>query len=231
MRTPRIGSGALSIMNKLLRIILADDHSIVRYGIRIALEENRAVEIVAEAGNSDELIAVVQTVACDVIVTDYAMPGERTQDGIALIDRLTRIRPNVPIIVITALRNAAILNKLMAKGVKAIVEKAGGVQELSLALVAAAQQRTYLSPGLESLLASASIVGQRVGREAALTTAELEVIRLFAYDGMTATQISQRLNRSPKTISRHKVNAQRKLGLSTNQELLEYCRNNDLSSV
>lgn len=231
MRTPRVGSGALGIMNKLLRIILADDHSIVRYGIRIALEENRAVEIVAEACNSDELIAVVQTVACDVIVTDYAMPGERTQDGIALIDRLMRIRPDVPIIVITALRNAAILNKLMAKGVKAIVEKAGGVEELSLALVAAAQQRTYLSPGLESLLASASIVGQRVGREAALTTAELEVIRLFAYDGMTATQISQRLNRSPKTISRHKVNAQRKLGLSTNQELLEYCRNNDLSSV
>ncbi len=218
-------------MNKLLRIILADDHSIVRYGIRVALEANRVAEVVAEAADSDELVSVVRTVACDLIVTDYAMPGERTQDGIALVERLMRIKPNVPIVVVTALRNAAILNKLVAKGVKAIVEKAGGVQELNQALIAAAQDRTYLSPGLESLLASASIVGHRVGTEAVLTTAELEVIRLFAYDGLTATQISQRLNRSPKTISRHKINAQRKLGLSTNQELLEYCRKNDLSSA
>ncbi|MEX3957889.1 response regulator [Trinickia sp. EG282A] len=218
-------------MNKLLRIIIADDHAVVRYGIRTALEANGMAEIVGEAGTADELIAAVKAVPCDLIVTDYAMPGGRTQDGVALIDRLKRIKPDMPIVVITALRNAAIHNKLMAKGVKAIVEKAGGVQELSFALLAAAQGRTYLSPGLESLLASASIVGPRVGHVAELTTAELEVIRLFAYDGLTATQISQRLNRSPKTISRHKINAQRKLGLSTNQELLEYCRNNDLSSA
>jgi two-component system capsular synthesis response regulator RcsB len=218
-------------MNKLLRIILADDHSIVRYGIRLAVEANHVAQVVAEAANSDELIAAVRIEACDAIVTDYAMPGECTRDGIALIDRLMRIKPEVPIIVVTALRNAAILNKLAARGVKGIVEKAGGVHELHLALLAAAQNRTYLSPGLELLLASASIVGPHVGREVALTTSELEVIRLFAYDGLTATQISQRLNRSPKTVSRHKVNAQRKLGLSTNQELLEYCRKTDLSSA
>lgn len=215
-------------MTKLLRIILADDHAIVRYGIRIAIEANHVAEIVAEASTSDELIAAVQSQPCDAIVTDYSMPGERTQDGIALIDRLMRIKPDLPIIVITALRNAAILNKLVAKGVNAIVGKSGGVQELHLALLAAAQKRNYLSPGIESLLASASIVGPRVGREVTLTKAELEVIRLFAYDGLTATQISERLNRSAKTISRHKVNGQRKLGLFTNQELLEYCRTNDL---
>jgi two-component system, NarL family, captular synthesis response regulator RcsB len=218
-------------MNKLLRIILADDHSIVRFGIRLAVEANHVAEVVAEAADSDELIAVVQTEACDAIVTDYAMPGKRTQDGMALIDRLMRIKPEVPIIVVTALRNAAILNKLAAKGVKGIVEKAGGVQELQLALLAAAQNRTYLSPGLESMLASASIIGPHVGREVVLTTAELEVIRLFADEGLTATQISQRLNRSPKTVSRHKNNAQRKLGVTTTQGLLEYCRKNDLSSA
>jgi two-component system capsular synthesis response regulator RcsB len=224
-----VGSGV--IMNKLLRIILADDHSIVRFGIRLAIEANRVAQVVAEAANSDELIAAVNTHACDAIVTDYSMPGERTQDGIALIGRLMRMKPEAPIIVITALRNAAILNKLVAKGVKGIVEKAGGVQELHLALLAAAQNRTYLSPGIESLLASASIIGQHVGRDVVLTTSELEVIRLFAQEGLTPTQISERLNRSPKTVSRHKNNAQRKLGLQTNQDLLEYCRKNDLSST
>lgn len=218
-------------MNSLLRIILADDHSIVRYGIRLAVEANNVAQVIAEAANSDELIAAVQMHACDAIVTDFSMPGVRTQDGIALIDRLMRIRPEIPIIVITALRNAAIINKLVAKGVKCIVEKAGGVQELHSALLAAAQRRSYLSPGLESLLANASIVGSRVGRDVALTTAEMEILRLFAYDGLTASQISERLNRSVKTISRHKRNAQQKLGLATNQELLEYCRKNDLSSA
>jgi len=130
----------------------------------------------------------------------------------------------VPIIVVTALRNAAILNKLLAKGVKAVVEKAGGVNELHCALVAAGQGRSYVSPGVEKLLARMNLVGERVGREATLTTAEMEVIRLFAADGLTAAQIAERLNRSVKTVSAHKVRAQHKLGVGTNQELLEYWR-------
>jgi two-component system, NarL family, captular synthesis response regulator RcsB len=214
-------------MNKSFRIILADDHAIVRYGIRLAIEASGVAEIVAEASSSDELIAVVKSEPCDAIVTDYSMPGEITQDGMALVDRLMRLCPNAPIVVITALRNAAILNKLIAKGVKAIVEKAGGVTELHYALLAVSQGRFYLSPGLQSLLAGASIVGTRVGHEAKLTTAELEVIRLFV-QGQSPTEIAQRLNRSVKTISRHKVSAQRKLGAHNSQQLLEYCRKNNV---
>lgn len=208
-------------MNNSLRIILADDHTIVRYGIRLAVEANGVAQVVAEASNSDELIAAVQTEACDAIVTDYSMPGEITQDGMALVDRLMRIRHDVPIIVVTALRNAAILNKLMAKGVKGIVEKAGGVQELHYALLAVAQGLSYLSPGLQSMLASASIVGSRVGHEAKLTTMESEVIRHFV-QGLSPTEIAQRLNRSVKTISRHKMSGQRKLGAANSQQLIEY---------
>lgn len=211
-------------MNKPLQIILADDHNIVRYGIRLAVEASGVAQVVAEAATSDELIAVVQAQTCDVIVTDFSMPGAKTRDGIALIDRLKRLCPGVPIIVITALRNAAILNKLIAKGVKAIVEKAGGFNELHCALVAASQGRVYLSPGLQTLLAGVSLVGGRVGREATLTTAELEVVRMFAYDGLTPTEIARRLNRSVKTVSAHKKRAQQKLGLPTNQLLIEYYR-------
>ncbi|GLU32596.1 response regulator [Trinickia caryophylli] len=218
-------------MNQVLRIIVADDHAIVRHGIRLAAEASRVAQVVAEAANSDELIAAVQAQSFDAIVTDYAMPGERTQDGIALIDRLMRMRPNVPIVVVTAMRNVAILNKLISKGISGIVEKAGGVHELQAALLAVVQERHYVSPGIQSLLASASIVGSRVGKDATLTTAELEVVRLFAREGLTPNQISQRLNRSVKTISRHKMNAQRKLGLATNQDLLEYCRKHDISAV
>lgn len=214
-------------MNKPLQIILAEDHGIVRYGIRLAIEAGHVAHVVAEAADSDELIAAVRQYPCDAIVTDLSMPGTRTRDGIALVDRLQRICPGVPIIVVTAMRNAAILNKLLAKGVKGVVEKAGGVNELHCALVAAAQSRTYVSPGVEKLLARMNLVGERVGKEATLTTAEMEVIRLFAADGLTAAQIAERLNRSVKTVSAHKVRAQHKLGLGTNQELLEYWRAHD----
>lgn len=214
-------------MNKPLQVILAEDHGIVRYGIRLAIEAGHVAHVVAEAADSDELIAAVRQYPCDAIVTDLSMPGTRTRDGIALVDRLQRICPGVPIIVVTAMRNAAILNKLLAKGVKGVVEKAGGVNELHCALVAAAQSRTYVSPGVEKLLARMNLVGERVGKEATLTTAEMEVIRLFAADGLTAAQIAERLNRSVKTVSAHKVRAQHKLGLGTNQELLEYWRAHD----
>lgn len=214
-------------MNKPLQIILAEDHGIVRYGIRLAIEAGHVAHVVAEAADSDELIAAVRQHPCDAIVTDLSMPGTRTRDGIALVVRLQRICPGVPIIVVTALRNAAILNKLLARGVKGVVDKAGGVNELHCALVAAGQGRTYVSPGVEKLLARMNLVGERVGKEATLTTAEMEVIRLFAADGLTAAQIAERLNRSVKTVSAHKVRAQHKLGLGTNQELLEYWRAHD----
>lgn len=214
-------------MNTPLQVILAEDHGIVRYGIRLAIETGHIAQVAAEAANSDELISLVKEREFDVIVTDLSMPGTLTRDGIPLIDRLQRIRPDIPIVVVTAMRNAAILNKLLAKGVSAVVEKAGGINELHSALVAAAQSRPYVSPGIEALLANMSLVGTRMGKEATLTAAELDVVRLFAHEKLTAGQIAQRLNRSVKTVSAHKMRAQHKLGLSTSQELLEYWQAND----
>lgn len=209
-------------MNTPLQIILAEDHGIVRHGIRLAIEASRVARVVEEAASSDELIAAVKARQCDAIVTDLSMPGKRTRDGIPLIDRLQRMRPEVSIIIVTAMSNAAILNKLIAKGVTAIVEKAGGINELHSALIAAAQGRTYVSPGVEAILARVSLVGTRIGKEAKLTAAELDVVRLFAHEKLTPAQIAERLNRSVKTVSAHKMRAQQKLGLSTSLELLEY---------
>ena len=220
-----------SVVNTPLQIILAEDHGIVRHGIRLAIDAGHIAQVVAEAANSDELISLVKEREFDAVVTDLSMPGTATRDGVPLIDRLRRIRPGLPIIVVTAMRNAAILNKLLAKQVNAIVEKAGGINELHSALVAVAQGRLYVSPGVEALLANRSLVGTRIGKEATLTAAELDVVRLFADEKLTAGQIAQRLNRSVKTISAHKMRAQHKLGLSSSQELLEYWQSNDRCST
>jgi two-component system capsular synthesis response regulator RcsB len=204
---------------------LADDHGIVRYGIRSALEADGIAEVVEEAANSDELIAIVKrTDAFDAIVTDFMMPGERTRDGTALLGQLGRRCPDVPIIVITAMRNAAVLNEMLSHVRVSLVEKAGNVAELRKALLAAAQGRTYISPGIERLLASVDIIGSKVGAAPRITKAEMEVLRLFVMERLTPKQISERLNRSVKTTSRHKRSVMEKMGLRTTQELLEFCQ-------
>jgi two-component system, NarL family, captular synthesis response regulator RcsB len=209
-------------------VILADDHPIIRYGIRMALESNRIAKVVGEAGSPMEVFKVLSAIPCDIIVTDFSMPDDHSRDGLYLIERIQRAHPNLPIVVITALRNAGVLSALLRKGVKGLLEKEGNVSELGLALHAVNMGRVYVSPSLRSLLTSREVDAQR-GGESKLTQAEIEVLRLFAYEGLTSQQISERLNRSRKTISRHKRSAQAKLGLATNQELLEYCRRVDLS--
>jgi len=206
--------------------VLADDHALIRYGMKMALESGGLARVVGEASGPAELFGLLARVDCDVLVTDFAMPDEQNRDGLSLIERLARVHPTMPVIVITALRNAGLLRTLLDLGVKGLVAKGGGVNELILAFQAVSRGRDYVCTPLKALLLEASAAPRL---KAALTRAEIEVLRLFAHDGLTSQQIAERLNRSRKTISRHKCSALAKLGLSTDQELLDYCRQVDLS--
>jgi two-component system capsular synthesis response regulator RcsB len=219
-----LDGGAPAIPN----VILADDHALIRYGMKMALESSGLARVTGEAGGPAELFRLLAQADCDVVVTDFAMPDEENRDGLSLIDRLARLHPDIPVIVITALRNAGLLKTLLDLGVKGLVAKGGGVNELMLAFQAVSKGRDYVCAPLRQLLLEASVAPKV---HAALTRAEIEVLRLFANDGLTSKQISERLNRSRKTISRHKCSALAKLGLSTDQELLDYCRQVDLSAV
>jgi two-component system capsular synthesis response regulator RcsB len=216
-----VGQGAPSI-------ILADDHPIVRYGIRQALESQGLAKVLGEASSARELLEAVAKTPCEMIVTDFSMPDEQNRDGLSLIERLTRLFPDKPIVVITALRNPGLVAALLKHGVRAVVEKSGDIAELALAIKAASSGRKYISRSLRSLLVSHE-VAIKEQETPKLTQAEIEVLRLFAYEGLTSQQISERLSRSRKTVSRHKRSAQAKLGLSTNQELIEYCRRVNLA--
>lgn len=211
-------------------VVLADDHPIIRYGIRMALESNRIARVVGEAGSPNELLNVLVETPCDIVVTDFSMPDDQSRDGLYLIERLMRTYPELPIVVVTALRNAGVLSTLLRKGVKGLIEKEGSVNDLGLALHAVSVGREYISPSLRNLLTIREVNPKR-SAASRLTQAEIEVLRLFAYEGLTSQQISEKLNRSRKTVSRHKRSAQAKLGLATNQELLEYCRRVDLTGA
>lgn len=213
------------------RVILADDHPIVRFGMRTAIEAAGVAEVMAEAATADELwdLLTRHGAGCHAVVSDLSMPGGASQDGLALVERLLRLYPRMPVLIVTATRNAAVLNALIKAGVKGLMEKGGDVREIGIALQAVLQGRTYQSPGVRELIEDADIhSGGGENASQRLSKTEVEIVRLFVNEGLTSKQISERVNRSAKTISRHKRNAQMKLGTPTDQELIEYWRTKEL---
>ncbi|GLQ87540.1 response regulator transcription factor [Dyella flagellata] len=203
------------------KVILADDHPIIRFILQHMLHSSGVAEVVAEAASPSQLLKLLSTTPCDVIVTDFCMPDVRGRDGLALIRRLARVYPGTPVIVFTALRHPGLLRAALQGGACGLVHKAHDRAELARALLAVSKGRTYVGEELGVLL-SAHTTSQRA--HPPLTQAEMEVLRLFAHQGLATKQIAAHLHRSPVTVSRHKHNAQAKLGLNTDQQLLDYCR-------
>lgn len=203
------------------RVVLADDHPIVRLALRRMLESSGKIAVVAEAASPSELLRILSTTACDVIVSDLCMPDDRTRDGLALVQRLTRLYRDTPLVILTALSNTELLRSILQQGARGLVHKEGNVTELLFALHAVNEGETYIDRGLRALLPPPP---PELPPALPLTLAEMEVLRLFAYEGLSAAQIAKRLHRSHKTVSRHKRNAQAKLGLETDHALIDYCR-------
>jgi two-component system capsular synthesis response regulator RcsB len=224
---------------KSIRVVMADDHPVVLMGMRLILREYRKnLRVVGEAGSGKALLELLARQPCDLLVTDFSMPGDDdAEDGLLLIRRLRRSHPDLPIIVMTMIRNPALVRGMFAAGANGVVGKTDMAKELLLALQAVMGGRTYASSGLHEWLdrtmvpedpgetASAPVSGE--ADLAALSPREAEVVRMYA-GGLTVTQIAERLRRSVKTVSQQKNDAMRKLGLSSNSQLYEFARNSGL---
>jgi two-component system capsular synthesis response regulator RcsB len=222
-----------------IRVVVADDHPVVLMGMKLILRESRKnLRIVGEAGSGKALLELIAKQPCDVLVTDFSMPDDSgSEDGLQLIRRLRRNHPDLPIIVMTMIRNPALVRGMFAAGANGVVGKADMARELLLALQAVTGGRTYVSSDLhewldrtvapESLGETASVPVPEEMNLAALSPREAEVVRMYA-GGLTVTQIAERLRRSVKTVSQQKNDAMRKLGLSSNSQLYEFARSSGL---
>ncbi|RPE81574.1 response regulator transcription factor [Vulcaniibacterium tengchongense] len=211
-----------------LRVVLADDHPVVVMGVRAVIESSGVGRVVAEAANPDELMAVLAATPCDVLITDFAMPGSRQVDGYSMIGLLRRQFPDLPIVLLTMMNNPATLRRVAAAGVLGLVEKGAAMEELPAAIQSAARGRPYFSASLRQKIEEAE--GSTAGYgEVRLSPRETEVVRLLA-SGLTVTQIAERLHRSVTTISRQKGDAMRKLGITSDAELYAYAREHGLGS-
>lgn len=212
-----------------LRIVLSDDHPVVRAGVRSLLETAAGLNdnwtVVAEAANADELLSLLAQTPLDLLITDFSMPGSRSGDGLTLIGQIRRRYPDLPVIVLTMISNVPVLRAIADAGVRGLLDKAAAAAELPHVVRMVMQGREYYGEALRSALAGAD--GER--DEQVLSPREAEVLRMFVA-GNSVSQIAAQLHRSKQTISRQKTDAMNKLGLRNDLEIYDYARSMGLIS-
>jgi two-component system capsular synthesis response regulator RcsB len=205
----------------MLRVIIADDHPIVRIGQKVVIEASGTCKVVGEASGPDDLLVLLSTTPCDVLVTDFAMPGGRQADGYSLLSLLQRQYPTIPVILVTMFANIATLRASFAHGAQAIVAKKASAKELPSAIKAVIKGQTFASECLREQLHEAGTGDQSQAPQ--LSGKEREVVRMLA-SGLTVSQIAARVNRSISTISKQKSTAMTRLCISTDVDLFAYAR-------
>ncbi|HDN9005863.1 response regulator [Aeromonas sp. 602658] len=208
------------------RIILSDDHPLILAGIRSLIKKiTPRCDVVAEAYRVSDLYILLRQQPCDLLITDFSMPGDSRSDGLVMVQQLRREYPNLAIIVLTQLHNNAILQALLQCGISGLILKKSVITELSEAIRQVLLGHTYIGKSVKTLLTEAGI--SRHTDLTPLTPKESEVVRLLA-SGMSVTQVAEHLNRSVKTISTQKKSAMMRLGLQSDSELFFYAQNNGL---
>ncbi|MCL6703635.1 response regulator transcription factor [Pseudomonas sp. T1.Ur] len=205
----------------MLRVILADDHPLIRIGQKVVIEASGKYKVVGEADGPDQLLELLDTTACDVLVTDFAMPGDQQIDGYGLLSLLHRQYPALPVVLVTMFASVATLRASFTHGVQAIVAKRASAKDLPQALNAVIAGQRFVSECLRAQLLEAGAGDQC--RSPQLSDKEREVVRMLA-SGMTVSEIAARVNRSISTISKQKSTAMRRLCISTDVDLYAYAR-------
>ncbi|MGH8780894.1 response regulator [Paraburkholderia sp.] len=207
-------------MKQNIRVIVADDHSVIRVCVAYLLAAEPHMSLVGTAIDAPSLAALFESRPCDVIVADLGMPGfDGENNAVTMLGRLMRHPACPPVVILTMLRHPPVLNALLLLGAAAIVDKRDTVEALIHAIEAAVRHRRYLSRHVE-LRTRRSARPRHVG---VLSAREWEVFG-YCVRGFTVSQIAERLRRSTKTISMQKRSALRKLGLETGTDLIDYAR-------
>ena len=203
-----------------LRVVIADDHSVVRRGLRQVLEADTGVEVVAEAEDIDGARRYVRGHKPDVLVLDLNMPGGATLDA---IPELRAEAPNTQLVILTMQNEPAYARQALAAGVMGYVLKEAADDELVEAVKRAAAGDTYLNPRLGARLAAEPPPGPPDG----LSEREVEVLKMIAL-GHTNAEIAGQLYLSVRTVETHRAHIQQKLRLATRSELVRYALDHGL---
>ena len=203
-----------------IRVVLADDHTLVRAGIRALLEKLPDVHVVAEASDGREAVHLVTTTQPDVVLMDIAMPG---LNGLEATRRLVKEFPAIRVLILSMHKNEEYVWQALRAGAVGYLLKDADLAELALAITAVTRGETYLSPPISKHVIREYV--QRVGGEETgleqLTPRQREILQLIA-EGHTTKMIAQRLGLSVKTVETHRVQMMERLDIHDIAGLVRY---------
>ncbi len=205
-----------------IRLMLVDDHEVVRSGLRMLLEGEPDVEIVGEFGLAKEALDSLERLKPDVIVMDIGLPD---LSGIDATSEVKRLREGTAVVALTIHEDEEYFFKMLDAGASGYVPKRAAPEELLTAIRTAAMGEVYLYPSMAKLLVNDYLTqeshAEMGGGMDGLTDREQEVLAHLA-DGATNLEIGETLGISPKTVARHRENIMRKLGMHSRTELVKY---------
>jgi two-component system response regulator NreC len=211
---PAITDSAPFAAAQNIRVVLADDHARMRRTLRLLLDGEHGVEVIAEADDLASLVRRVDAHQPHVLVLDLGMPDGSSSE---VIRQLRERLPEMQIVIVTMEENPVFAQRALAAGAVGFVLKDRAAEELPDAIRMAARGEQYVSPCLALPLDDMT---RAIGQDS-LTVREVEVLRLIAL-GHTSVEIAQQLHLSPRTVETHRARIHRKLGLATRAELVAY---------
>jgi two-component system, NarL family, response regulator NreC len=214
---------AMACDGEPITIVLADDHAVVRSGLRMVLEREGTFEVVSEAGDAESALRTVLGHKPAILVLDLNMPGQLS--SLDAIPRVQEVSPDTRVVVLTMQEDPEFARRALRAGAAGYVLKEAADDELVDAIRRVADGATYLNPRLGAVLAAAP--PEPSGPPDDLTEREVEVLRLIAL-GHTNSEIAHELYLSVRTVESHRAHIQQKLGRSTRAELVRYALDHGL---
>lgn len=206
----------------MLRVLLADDHGVVRKGLRYVLQRDTAIDVVGEASHGREAVEMALSLQPDVIVMDVAMPQ---LNGIEAATQIIRQRPETAILMLSMYADESYLLRALSAGARGYLLKDSAEADLLQAVHAVAERRSFFSPSITRALLENYIPQlQNEGLQdsySRLTEREKEVLQLLA-EGKSNKEVASMLNLSPYTVETHRTRLMQKLNLHNTAEIVLY---------
>jgi len=202
----------------MIKVLITDDHPVVRRGIRQILEDDERIDLVEEAGDGKELFERLKEQLFDVILLDISLPG---RSGLDLISQIKKTQQSAAILMLSIHSESMYAVKALKSGAAGYLTKSSAPEELISAIIKVARGERYISPSLADAMAESFISGSEKPLYQLLSARELEVLTLFA-EGKKVVHIASVLSLSPKTIGTYRERILEKLKLHTTADLIRY---------
>ena len=208
----------------MIQVIIADDHPVMRHGIKRILEEEADMQVVGEAANGQELLQKIEQSPCDCVLLDIGMPG---RDGLDALAYLRRNYPKLPVLILSVYPEDQFGPRVLKSGAAGYMNKESACDQLIKAIRKVCSGGKYVSPALAEKIAGDLAADNNVPPHEKLSVREYQVMRLIA-SGKTVGQIARELCLSEKTISTHRARILEKMEMKNNAQLTYYGIHNNL---